>query len=242
VGRLPRLGTPWDRAVIVPIEAVWWIHSLPVRHLVDDARLHPAGPDGTPDWSAIPLGPPWVESELTGVPAIVVQPGSPAAGYQLRQRFRGGGEVMAVVPAEVLLKLYRALGEVRELIGAISFLTQLLVLAAILLAVLAGLERRRRQIAVLRALGAPRAYVFATLWTGVSTLLVAGAMLGLGLGYLGALALSRLFGARTALELPVSIAGTELALLGWIVLVGLLLATVPAILGYRGSVAADLRA
>jgi putative ABC transport system permease protein len=29
VGRLPRLGNPWDRAIVAPIEAVWWVHSLP---------------------------------------------------------------------------------------------------------------------------------------------------------------------------------------------------------------------
>jgi hypothetical protein len=28
----------------VPIEAVWWIHSLPVGHGVADARLQPDGP------------------------------------------------------------------------------------------------------------------------------------------------------------------------------------------------------
>ena len=59
VGRLPPLGNPWDRAIVSPIEAVWWVHSLPVGHAIDEAKLYPAGPDGAPDWAAIPLGPPW---------------------------------------------------------------------------------------------------------------------------------------------------------------------------------------
>src|SRR5262249_54735053 len=32
VGRLPPLGTPWDRAVIAPVEAVWALHSRPGAH------------------------------------------------------------------------------------------------------------------------------------------------------------------------------------------------------------------
>ena len=82
------LGNPWDRAIVAPIEAVWWVHALPLGHAVDEARLYPNGPDAAPDWSAVPLGPPWVGTELTGVPAIVVEPSSFAAGYQLRQKYR----------------------------------------------------------------------------------------------------------------------------------------------------------
>jgi putative ABC transport system permease protein len=120
VGRLPRLGNPWDRAIVSPIEAVWWVHSLPVGHALDQARLYPAGADGEPDWSAIPLGPPWDAAELPGVPAIVVEPSSFAAGYQLRQKYRSREDAMAVFPAEVLVQLYGLLGDVRDLVAVIS--------------------------------------------------------------------------------------------------------------------------
>jgi putative ABC transport system permease protein len=133
------------------------------------------------------------------------------------------------------------LSDVRDLVAAISFLTQVLVLGAVLLAVLASLAQRRWRIAVLRALRASRAYVFACLWLGVSLVLVAGSALGLLLGYLAALGLSRLFAERTALALPVTLSGAELLLLLGTVLVGLVLATVPAALGYRAPVAANLR-
>ena len=241
VGRLPRLGNPWDRAIVAPIEAIWWIHSLPVGHVVDEARLYPDGPDGAPDWSAVPLGPPWVEAELTGVPAIVVEPTSSAAGYQLRQLYRTRTGTTAIFPAEVLVQLYSLLGDVRDLMAAVSFLTQILVIAAVLLAVIASLAQRRRQIAVLRALGASRAYVFATVWLGVALILVAGSLLGLVLGYTAALILSHIFAARTALALPVTLSGPEYLLIVAIIVVGVVLATVPAALGYRQSVSASLR-
>jgi putative ABC transport system permease protein len=117
VGRLPRLGNPWDRAIVAPIEAVRWVHSLPVGHGVDEARLHPAGADGEPDWSAIPLGPPWDAAELPGVPAAVAEPSSFAAGYQLRQKYRSREDAMAVFPAEILVQLYGILGDGRDLVA-----------------------------------------------------------------------------------------------------------------------------
>src|SRR5262249_51201605 len=41
VGRLPRLGTPWDGAILVPIESVWETHGLGNGHTEDDAKLGP---------------------------------------------------------------------------------------------------------------------------------------------------------------------------------------------------------
>jgi len=35
VGRLPRQGSPWDRAILVPIESVWETHGLGTGHASD---------------------------------------------------------------------------------------------------------------------------------------------------------------------------------------------------------------
>ena len=241
VGRLPRLGNPWDRAIVVPIEAVWLVHALPLGHAVDEALLHPEGAAGAPDFAVVPLGPPWDPAYLPGVPAIVVKPASFAAAYQLRQEYRARDDATAVFPAEVLVQLYGLLGDVRDLVAVISVLTQVLVIGAVLLAVLASLAQRRRLIGVLRALGASRGFVFATVWSGVALMLAVAGVLGLGLGYLSALLLSRLFAAETGVALPVALSGQEFGLVLAIAAGGLLLATIPAALAYRGSVAAALR-
>lgn len=234
VGRLPRLGSPWDNAVVVPIEAVWWTHSLAFGHQPDQASDHA-------DVDAIPIGPPWVETELSPVPAIAVRPKSFAAAYELRQRYRARDETMAIFPAEVLVQLHRMLGNLRDLLAAISVMTQTLVIAAVLLAVLASLAQRRRLIAVLRALGASRGFVFATVWLAVAVMLVAAALLGTALGWLGALLLSRLLSGESGVALAVGLSSDELALTAAIVAIGLLLATIPALLSYRGSVSSALR-
>lgn len=236
VGRLPRLGSPWDGAIVVPIEAVWWTHSLPVGHEPAENVGHDHA-----DVAAIPIGPPWVEAELSPAPAIAVRPKSFAAAYELRQRYRARDETMAIFPAEVLVQLHRMLGNLRDLLAAISVMTQTLVIAAVLLAVLASLSQRRRLIAVLRALGASRGFVFATVWLAVAAMLVAAALLGTVLGWLGAVLLSRLLSGESGVALAVGLSSDELALTAAIVAIGLLLATIPALLSYRGSVSSALR-
>ena len=186
VGRLPKLGNPWDRAIVSSIEAVWWIHSLPVGHRLDERHLYPSTAGGAPDLAAVPIGPPFDRAELTGVPAIVAVPVSIAAAYQLRQKYRNHPDTMAVFPAEVLVQLYRLLGDVRDVVALLSVVTQVLVIGAVLLAVVASLAQRRRLIGTLRALGASQHFVFAAIWLNVALLLAAGAISGLGLGWAAA--------------------------------------------------------
>lgn len=90
---------------------------------------------------------------------------------------------MALFPAEVLLRLYDMLGDVQSLLTGMARLAQGAVLAGVLMAVFAGLPRRRATLAVLRALGAPRCYGALALWLEMALLLTLGGLLGLALGY-----------------------------------------------------------
>jgi len=38
VGRMPLSGTPWDRAILVPVEAVWEVHGLAAGHASSSGR------------------------------------------------------------------------------------------------------------------------------------------------------------------------------------------------------------
>jgi putative ABC transport system permease protein len=230
VGRMPPLGSPWDQALVTTVEAIWVVHALPTGH-------EPAA-DGSPDPDNI--GPPWLAGETPGVPAIVVKPASVRDAYVLRQKYRRGG-TMALFPAEVLIEMYARLGDARDLLAMISVATQALVIGAILLAVFASLALRRRQLAVLRALGASRTYVFATIWVHVSVMIAVGATFGLGLGWFAALVLSWVFEERTGVALPVSITLQEVGLAGALILIGFVLAAIPGLMSYRQSVSTALQ-
>ena len=224
VGRLPRSGSPWDRAIIAPVEALWRLHARPAGHEEGSHRL----------------GPPWGESETAGASAIVVKPRSVADAYRLRARYRDA-ETMAVFPAEALVPMYLVLGDARDLMSLMGLVTQTLVVAAVLRAVFASLAHRRRQLGVLRALGASRRYVFLTVWLHVSVLVGLGAAAGLCLGWGGAWALSAVLHARTGVGLPVTISWTEVAAAASLAVAGALVAAIPSWHAYRQPVSALLR-
>jgi putative ABC transport system permease protein len=224
VGRLPRFGSPWDKAILVPIESVWEVHGLGNGHAADEA----------------PLGPPFDAEKIPGVPAIVVKPVSIADAYALRGQYRQGGTT-ALFPAEVLVTLYRAIGDVRDILVVGAVLNDVLVFAVtiVLLLALAGLRRRRY--AVLRALGASRAYVLLTVWLGASIILVAGCLAGLGLGALASDTVSRLVESRTGLVVAAGIGWPEILNTFGLVLAGGVMALAPAFASLRMPVDEALR-
>jgi putative ABC transport system permease protein len=225
VGRMNPTGTPWDNSVIVPIEFVWRVHGLPTGHAETSTRI----------------GPPFDPDRISGVPAIVITPETVNAAYGLRNLYRTPLS-MAFFPAEALVRLYEVLGDIRELMSWLALATQGLVVIAMLAGVMAILTLHRRQFAVLRALGAPRLYIFLCVWTQIAVIAVAGALIGLLLGAGAAVAVSRLITQATGIVLPARIGPDELTLVGGMILFGLLVATVPAFISYRRSIIEHLTA
>jgi len=224
VGVLPRTGTPWDRAILVPIEAVWRLHARPTGH----AR------------GIETIGPPW-EAGASGASAVIVKAMSVTDAYRLRGRYRGV-DSLAVFPAEVLVELYGTLGDARDLLAVIALLTQGLVVAAVMLAVLAGHAERRRLFGVLRALGASRAYVFAAVWLHATCIIAAGGLVGLVLGWQAAAIIAHVVRARTGLVVIAAVSAPEVRLVLTLILAGAAAAVVPAWRAHRQSVASLLRA
>ena len=165
VGRLPPTGTPWDRAVLIPIESVWETHALGNGHQKDGV-----------------IGPPFDGDDIPPIPALVIKPSSIANAYVLRGDYRKNN-MMALFPAEILVKLYQNMGDVRDIMLVASVLNGLLILAAIILVVLAIFSLRRRRYAVLRALGASPLYIGLVAWLGAFGLIAAGCLCGLALGW-----------------------------------------------------------
>lgn len=224
VGRMQPTGTPWDRAVVVPIEYIWSAHAMGTGHPIGDDRI----------------GAPWQADLLPGLPAIVVKPESIAAAYGLRNRYRTA-EATAFFPAEVLVELYAILGNIARIMSALTLAAQALVVAAILAGLLAALDLQRQRFAVLRALGAPALYIFAIVWLYVGALIVSGAVIGLPLGWAMAGVVSALIARETGVAMIATIGLRELALTGILLGLGLVLALIPAVLVYRRPVVEGLR-
>lgn len=224
VGRMRPTGTPWDGAIVVPVELTWELHALPNGHAIEDEAI---GPPFDPQW-------------LPGAPAIVLRPDSVAAAYGLRSKYRTE-RTTAFFPAEVLVQLYEVLGDVRVIMSVIAIASQVLVIAAIFAGVMAVMELYRTQLSVLRALGASRRYVFAVIWSYLTLVIVTGAVVGLALGVVTARVISWIFTRETGIALSASLGTPEWLLAASLVVIGTVLAMVPAWLIYRRPVIEGLR-
>ena len=229
VGRLRATGTPWDHAIMVPIEATWAMHELP----------DPAATPMNADEAA--LGPPWPPGQSLRVPAVVIKPRSVGDAYQLRAKYRGR-DTVAVFPAEVLFPLYRMLGDARDLVAWMAFAFQALLVVAVLFVIVVVLAGRRQSIGVLRAMGAPPAFVFVTVWLEAALLVAAGVLVGAILGWGFGRALSALVSARTGLAIDAAPGAPEAVRLLVLLIAGSLLAVLPSLAALRASPDRLLRA
>ncbi len=169
-GRMAVTGTAWDRAILVPIRAVWQLHGMEGDADHDHAGEAPDGAAaGDHDHGheahidADAALDEHFDADTPGIPAVLVKPKTVADAYRLRQEYRGE-TTLAVFPAEVLTRLYATLGDARSLLLAIAIGTQVIVVAAILLVTIMHVGARQRQIGALRAFGASRGSIVAIVW------------------------------------------------------------------------------
>ncbi|WP_421578893.1 ABC transporter permease [Shinella sp. M31] len=244
-GRMAPTGTAWDRAILVPIRAVWQLHGMSSHDAHDHAgETHESAEAEDHDHErhveADAAIDEHFDAETPGVPAVLVKPKTVADAYRLRQEYRGEA-TLAVFPAEVLTRLYATLGDARGLLLAIAIGTQIIVIAAVLLVTIMHVGARQRQIGALRAFGAPRRAVVAIVWGELFLLFLAGFAAGLLIGYGAAHLISATLTATTAIRMPVEFAREDLSLAFWFIVLAVLVSILPAISTLRLSPARALR-
>jgi putative ABC transport system permease protein len=228
VGVLARTGTPVDRTVHVSLEAIEAIHldwqgGAPIPGLV----ISPA------DVRKFTLTPKAVTAALVGLK-------SRAAVFQV-QRFVNdyrGEPLMAILPGATLQELWGLIGVAEQALLAVSSLVVAVGLAGLAAVIVASLGERRRELAILRSLGAGPRHVFLLLASESLLLALLGCVLGVALLYGATLGLSPWLESRFGLVVslgPPSI--HEWVLLSAVVGAGLLASVFPAWRAYRLSLA-----
>lgn len=226
VGRMRPSGSPWDRAILVPVEAVWDVHGLPLGHAPERVDQ---------------IGPPFDVAEFPGTPAVLVRADELWANYALRSDFTRD-DTMAFFPGAVLARLHGLMGDVREVMSVMAIVTQVLVTAGVLAGLVILTRLFARRLALLRALGAPRRFVFAVVWSYAACLIATGALAGLGLGVAATSVISRIVTERTDILVRASLGWPEFHLIAGFVSLTVLLALTPAFIASTRPVVADLRA
>jgi putative ABC transport system permease protein len=181
------------------------------------------------------LGPPWSAESAGPVSALVVKPHAVGDAYRLRQQYRGRTTV-AVFPAEVLNPLYVLLGDVSSLLRTMALAFDALLMAAVLLVIAAVLAARRESIGVLRALGAPPAFVFAVVWAQGALLVVGGALGGFAVGGLLLHATSAAVLSHLGLAIDARLGVPEILMATGMLAIGSVLAALPSLGALRTPV------
>ncbi|MGR3822770.1 MAG: ABC transporter permease [Salipiger marinus] len=223
-GRMAATGSPWDRAILVPVEGVWEVHGL--------ASGHAPGTDR--------IGPPFEAEYMPGTPAVLVRATELWGNYALRSRFTRS-DMMAFFPGTVLAQLHGLMRDIRSAMSLMAGLTQVLVALSVLIGLMILVRLIARSLALLRAIGAPLRFVFAVVWSYCAALILSGAALGLALGFVAARGLSALVTARTDVLVTAGLGWPELHLVAGFVSVTLLMALLPAWLAVRRPLLSDLR-
>ncbi len=216
VGILEPTGTPVDRTVHVGLDAIAAIHGERLRA------------DRSPDVTAALVG-------LT----------SPIATLSLQRWVNTYPEepLSAILPGVALAELWSLVGAAEMALLAVSALVVVTALIGLVTTILTGLEARRREIAILRAVGARPRDVLALLLIEAVGLALAGAVLGMALLYALLFAFRPMIEAATGLFLPIGWPGaTEMKLLAAVVAGGFVAGLIPAIRAYRMSLANGLAA
>lgn len=226
VGVMGPTGTPWDNAILIPIESVWEVHGLANGH--------------SPEHSGH-LGPPFDADYFPGTPAVVVHAEELWANYALRSRFTRDGETMAFFPGTVLSRIHSVMGDMRQAMSIMALVTQGLVALSILVGLFILTRLFQRQLAVLRALGAPSRFVCAVIWSYASLLLGTGALGGILLGVGAARVLSMILTNRTGVLISATLAWPEIHLVAGFAGLVSVLALLPALAMLRLPVVEGLR-
>jgi putative ABC transport system permease protein len=231
VGVLARTGTPVDRTVHVSLQAIEAIH------------LDWAGGAPLPGVSIAAEHARQFSLEPKQVTAVLVGLKNRVAVFNV-QRFVADHEaepLLAVLPGVALDELWAAVGLGERALMAMSGLVALVSLASLVAVVLAGLNERRRELAVLRAVGAGPRHVLALLATEGVLVTLSGALLGAAAAAVAVLAAGPWVQQRFGITLQATAPTAEQwALFGAVLLAGMLASLVPGWRAYRLSLADGL--
>ena len=227
-GILAKTGTPVDRTVHVSLEAIEAIHV--------DWQSGARSQDSTvtaDDVRAMKLEPKAVTAAMVGLKSRIT-------AFRLQRTINGYPEepLSAILPGAALQELWQLVGTAETALSAVSLLVIATALLGMVTSILTTLNERRREMAILRSLGARPATILGLLTAEAAVLTGLGIGLGLALLYIG-LGLLRPWIDRTyGLYIPIE----PLAAAQWLVVlgvftVGVLGGLIPAFRAYRMSVA-----
>jgi putative ABC transport system permease protein len=232
VGILKRTGTPVDRTLHISLagmEAIHvdWHNGMPARGAervsADQAR-------------AMDLTPKAITAFLLGLNNRVTT-------FALQREINEylDEPLLAILPGVALQELWSLMGTAEKALFVVSLFVVLTGLIGMLTAILTSLNERRREMAILRSVGARPWHIAVLLIAEAGALALAGIVAGVALLYVGIACSQSYVQASYGLYLPLGLPSAyEWGLLGLVWGAALLMGALPAWRAYRQSLADGL--
>lgn len=237
VGVLAPTGTPNDRAVFVNLEGFYLLegHAKPIP---EDAIIE------LPERDPNDLRPPLLMIPEREVTSILVQNGQMMMAPVMQNMINESGQAQAAAPIGEINKLMSVIvGPLLTALLIITLITCIVAAFGVLVAIYNSMNERRRDIAVMRALGARRGSVTWIILFESLIIAVVGGAAGWFLAHLAILSAGTFIEQQTGVQVTLfSVSQFEWLLLPFVLLLSLLAGMVPAMAAYRTDVGSNLSA
>jgi putative ABC transport system permease protein len=231
VGILAPTNSPLDSTIFLPLgthllidghEAGVFLVEVPPGKNPDDAKKLPVQPG------------------RIGLTAVVVDPKDHFGARILRQEF-AARDAQVAWPQDVVPKFLQQIGNAADALTVIAWLVLLVASVSITVAIYNTMNERRREIAIMRSLGARRLQILSIITAEAATLSLVGALLGVVVCHLAAFGLANTVEDMTGVYLDwAQFQWWELWLVLGVTAIGALAGLLPAVKGSMTQVADNL--
>ena len=225
IGILKKTGTPLDRTLHVPLEGISAIHS--------DWKSGTRSPLHLNAQQALKMD--LIPKEIT---AFMLGLKNRIATFRVQRQINEFDEepLLAIVPGATLSELWRLLSHFEVILLAISTLVLVAGLIGMLTTIISSLNERRREMAILRAIGAHPYHIILLFMMETLIIVSLGIVLGIFLLYLLMFSVNPLLTEWTGLTLQIQAPDMQQwLLLAVIMSAGVLVSLVPGLIAYRHS-------
>lgn len=230
VGILEPTNSPSDRVIWIPIEGIWRMPGHVGRNESGEEREFSGTSEAIPD-------------EFKEISAVMLKFKSPSAGNLLSHQINNQGKVATMAwPIQFhILKLFDKIGWFADVLELVAYLVVVVAAASILASIYNTMNERRREFAILRALGARRWMVFSAIVLEAGAISALGALIGYAVYFaiLGAAAGVIYDQTGVVIDLMAYHPALEQTPL-WMIGLGLIAGILPALKAYTTEVARNL--
>ena len=232
VGIMQRTGTPVDQSVHVSLQAIEALH-------IDWQQGAPPRPGEEVSQAEVLA----MDLEPSDVTAVFVKLKSRMTIFNIQREINEYPQeaLMAILPGATLRDLWSTIGFAEKTLFVVSLLVFVVSIVGMIISLVATLNERRREMAILRSIGAKRGFVFSVLIIEATILTLSGIIIGIVTLYLALLGFKPVLESTMGLTLGLfSPTMTDVIYISAILAGAILASVIPGWRAYKNSLADGL--